>query len=186
MTPAGGRPTLPRDSVADETLAYVFDASMLSAFAVVGRLDLLEARYTGRAAWTIEVQDELTRGLAETPSLSDALTANWLGEPVRCLRVDEIERMRRRLGSGLRDRRHLGEAASIVVASSRGWILACDDRDAVTVARSENIRIITTAAILRACIQDSVIALDDAVQLLDAMIDLHGRRLPRLGRDDLR
>lgn len=88
---------------------YVFDSSVLSAFCVAGRLDLLENRYAGRTAWTIEVQDEIVRGLGEAPSLSDLLSAPWLGEPVRSFAVGEIERMRRRLGGGLRDRRHSGK-----------------------------------------------------------------------------
>lgn len=165
---------------------YVFDASVLSAFCVVGRLDLLEHRYAGQATWTIEVQDEIVRGLAGTPSLSDVLAASWLGELVRSFEVDEIERMRRRLGGGLRDRRHLGEAASIVVARRHGWILACDDRDAAVVARSDGVRAITTVAILSACVRDSVITPEAAAELLGDMIDVHGRRLPSLGAEYFR
>lgn len=163
---------------------YVFDSSVLSAFCVAGRLDLLENRYAGRTARTIEVQDEIVRGLGETPSLSDLLSAPWLGEPVRSFAVDEIERMRRRLGGGLRDRRHLGEAASIVVAREHGWTLACDDRDAVAVARSEGVPVVTTVAILQACVRDSVVTPEAAAELLADLIDLHGRRFPRLDAED--
>jgi hypothetical protein len=34
-------------------LGDIFDSSPLSAFCVVGRLDLLAARFTGRAQWAI-------------------------------------------------------------------------------------------------------------------------------------
>src|SRR6266540_480165 len=111
-------------------LGNIFDSSPLSAFCVVGRLDLLEARFTGRAQWTIEVYDEIARGVTDTPVLSDVLTAGWLPEPVRSLAVDEIERLRLALGGKARDRRHRGEAATIVVATAQGYSVVFDDRDA--------------------------------------------------------
>src|ERR1700693_5340715 len=96
----------------------IFDSSVLSAFAVVGQLDLLAARYDGRAHWTIEVYNEIDRGVADTPSLGPPLICPWLGEPIRSLAVVEIERVRQALGGRPRSRRHLGEAATIVVAAS--------------------------------------------------------------------
>jgi len=42
---------------------YVFDTTVLSNFAAAGRLDLLEKRYRGVAFTTIEVSDELRKGL---------------------------------------------------------------------------------------------------------------------------
>lgn len=166
-------------------LGNIFDSSPLSAFCVVGRLDLLEARYAGRAHWTIEVYDEVARGVADTPSLSDVLAATWLPEPIRSLAVVQIESLRTALGGKPRDRRHLGEAATIVVAEELGYVVVADDRDAVRLAQRRGLGTTSTVAILRDCVHSSLLSATDAHDLLYAMIDHHDRRLPRLGIGDL-
>ena len=55
-----------------------------------------------RAHWAVEIQDEILRGIKEIPRLSDVLTASWLGEPIGCLAVDEIEKIRFRPGGKAR------------------------------------------------------------------------------------
>ena len=42
---------------------YIFDTTVLSNFAAVGRLDLLRDRYHGRAFTTLDVADELRKGV---------------------------------------------------------------------------------------------------------------------------
>jgi predicted nucleic acid-binding protein len=42
---------------------YIFDTTVLSNLAAVGRLELLEKRYCRIALTTVEVSDELRRGL---------------------------------------------------------------------------------------------------------------------------
>ena len=42
---------------------YIFDATVLSTFATANRLPLLEARYRGVGFTTIEVSDELRKGV---------------------------------------------------------------------------------------------------------------------------
>ncbi len=42
---------------------YIFDTTVLSNFASTGRLDLLDTRYRGVAFTTVEVTDELRRGV---------------------------------------------------------------------------------------------------------------------------
>jgi predicted nucleic acid-binding protein len=42
---------------------YIFDTTVLSNLAAVGRLDLLEKRYGQVTLTTVEVSDELRRGL---------------------------------------------------------------------------------------------------------------------------
>jgi predicted nucleic acid-binding protein len=163
----------------------IFDSSPLSAFCAVGRLDLLEARFSGRAQWAIEVYDEIARGVPDTPVLSDVLTASWLPEAIRSLAVDEIERLRLALGGKARDRRHLGEAASIVIATAQGYVVVLDDRDATRLAQARGVGTTSTVAILREFVHAGVLTANDAQDLLYAMIDDHGRRLPRLGIGDL-
>lgn len=164
----------------------IFDSSVLSAFAVVGRLDLLEARYAGRAAWAIEVQAEIVRGLAVAPSLSAVLTAAWLGEPTRCLAVDEIERTRLALGGTSRDRRHHGEAASLVIAAQHGLVFAVDDRDATLLARARGTPTTGTIPILRASVRSGALTAQVALDLIIEMREQHARRLPDVTIDDLR
>jgi predicted nucleic acid-binding protein len=169
----------------NETPENIFDSSVLSTFCVVGRLDLLEERYGGQAHWTIEVYNEIDRGVAETPSLAEILIAPWLSEPIRSLAVVEIERIRLALGGRPRDRRHLGEAATIAVAIDCGYIVAIDDYDATQFARSAGLGTTTTIAILRDAVRRAVLSVEEAVALIDEMIDGHGRRLPRVGPTEL-
>lgn len=166
-------------------LGNIFDSSPLSAFCVVGRLDLLETRFTGRVQWTIEVYDEIARGVPDTPVLSDVLTASWLPEPIRSLAVVDIERLRFALGGKARDRRHLGEAATIVVAEAHGYVVAVDDRDATRLAHARGLGTTTTVAILRDCVHADLLTAAAAQDLLYSMIDDYDRRLPRLGIGDL-
>ncbi|GIW20827.1 MAG: hypothetical protein KatS3mg065_1123 [Chloroflexota bacterium] len=58
---------------------FVFDAGPLSAFARVGRLDLLGRRHAGRALWALEVRDEIARGVTRYPSLGQILDARLAG-----------------------------------------------------------------------------------------------------------
>lgn len=165
---------------------YIFDASVLSAFALVARLSLLEERYSGRATWTAEVYDELARGIGSYPSLASVLTAHWLGPPIHSFDVALVERIRLALGGKADDPyRHLGEAATLAAAIKRGYIVAVDDYDATRYAHRQGIDTINTIAILRALIRDAVMTSAAAEGLLTEMIDTHGRRLPSLSEDDL-
>jgi predicted nucleic acid-binding protein len=163
----------------------IFDSSPLSAFCVVGRLDLLAARFSGRALWTIEVYDEIARGVSDTPVLSDVLISSFLPEPIRSLAVDEIERLRLALGGKPRDRRHRGEAATVVVATAYSYTVVLDDRDATRLAQGRGLGTTSTVAILRECVHAGLLTPNEAHDLLYEMIDEHGRRLPRLGIGDL-
>ena len=159
---------------------------MLSSFAVVGRLDVLERRYAGRAHWCLEVQNEVLAGIASLPALGGIVGSPWLGDPLQSFAVDRIERIRQRLGGGFDDDRHRGEAATIVLAMDNDWIVATDDADATRLARVEGLRTITTPRILQACVKDGHLSPGKALALLEEMIDVHGRRLPRLVDDSFR
>lgn len=160
--------------------ACVFDSDVLRSFAVVDRLDLLERRYGAQARITIEVREEIASALPHEPALGAVLSGTWLFPPERSFAVDEIERIRLRLGGKARDRRHLGEAASIQVALERGWVLATDDRDATRLARAFGVSTTSTPAILRVCTRNSMISADEAFGLFSEMRDTHGRRLPEV------
>lgn len=99
------------------------DTCTLENFAVVDRLDLLKARFDGRAIWTATIKFEIERGLSSHPHLRRVLDAGWLGEP---LEVDgdlvTIDRVRRGLMDGKPPNKamdHLGEAEVIYLLGTR-------------------------------------------------------------------
>jgi predicted nucleic acid-binding protein len=108
---------------------YIFDTTVLSNLAAVGRLELLEKRYRGIALTTVEVGDELRRGLqAGYGYLESALRQIQSISPGGWLRIAAPE-------SGaehqLRGEFDLlldpGEACCLALAISRGLILVTDD-----------------------------------------------------------
>ena len=59
----------------------VFDTGPLSSFAVVARLDLLEAICAGHGSWPLSVQRELRAGARALPALACAYQVGFLGVP---------------------------------------------------------------------------------------------------------
>jgi predicted nucleic acid-binding protein len=169
---------------------FVFDAGPLSAFARVGRLDLLEARYAGRALWTVEVRDEIERGVAHHSSLQQILRATWLGEPVRMTdpeELREIERLRWALGGREHEpHRHRGEAATIVLARREGATAVLDDRDARRLAIALGVPLTGTLGILKSAVGNGLLDPEEAQSLLQHMIELGVRLPPGLGPHSLR
>ncbi|HWO16278.1 MAG TPA: hypothetical protein VNM89_06150 [Solirubrobacterales bacterium] len=162
---------------------WILETTVLSAFALAGRLDILRDRYTGRATWTIVVHDELVRGMHEEPRLGDALAADWLGEPQAVYDVERVEQFRMRFGGRPGDNRHLGEATCIVLAQQTDAGILLDDRDAKRVAEASGIATGTTISVLKGAVADGQISAQDAKDLVDELIDRYGRRLPRLSKE---
>ncbi len=109
----------------------VFDCCVVSNFALAGAMGILEGLYKGMAHITDFVAAEILRGIqaghARLGAVPEAVRAGWLRETG--LKTGEekhlFESLSRPLG--------LGEASSIAVAKSRGFVFASDDR----VARAE-------------------------------------------------
>lgn len=160
------------------TPGYLFETTVLSAFAIAGRLGNLETRYSSRAHWVDVVHAEIANGLSVVPALGDVLVATWLPPPIETFALADIERTRQLLGGHSRQpSKHLGEAASIVYALRGGLTLATDDRDAKRVAESCGCAVVTTVTILRACVADRQLTLTDANSMLASLVR-QGRRLP--------
>jgi predicted nucleic acid-binding protein len=162
---------------------WIFETTVLSAFALSGRLDILSGLYNGRAIWTIVVHDELMRGMLEEPLLGDAVAANWLGEPQPVFDHPRVESFRLRLGGRQGDERHLGEATCIALAEQIGAGILLDDRDAKRLAESLKIPTGTTISVLVVAVREGRVSADEASELLTDLIDRHGRRLPRLSAE---
>lgn len=162
---------------------WVVDSSVLSFFALAGRLDVLEGFCGGRATWTVVVQDELLRGLRSEPSLGDAAAAPWLGDPQPVFYLAEVEELRLRLGGRPSDLRHLGEATCIALAERIGAGILADDRDAKRLAESLGMATATSLSVLKWAVSRKHLSAQDASDLVAALIERHSRRLPRLPPD---
>ena len=100
---------------------YVFDTTVLSNFAAVGYVDLLEQRYRGVAYTTVEVSDELRKGLkagyAYLESILQGMERVDRGEWI-CILVPQLAD-ERRLRAEFDDRLGTGEASCLALPISR-------------------------------------------------------------------
>jgi predicted nucleic acid-binding protein len=172
----------------------LFDAGPLWSFAIVARLDILEARYAGRAGWTKEVRDEILRNSSSVSALQPILTAVWLGQPIDVGSLDpsrqlellrQVEIVRQTLtGARSHPRKNLGEASTIVAAVETNSIVAIEDGDGAAAARFRKLTVIRTDGILRECVALGELSCDEAWQVYQDMVN-GDRILPRLTRRQL-
>lgn len=128
---------MPKRSAA--TVTIVFDNTVLSNFAVVDRISLLEQRYRDKACTTLMVVEEVEKGLhagyehllSVEQALSPPHATGWLH--VFPLESDEEQAQYIELSSSLGP----GEAACLAVTIARGLALATDDLAARRRADSE-------------------------------------------------
>jgi predicted nucleic acid-binding protein len=153
----------------------LFDTCTLRNFAVVGRLDLLEKLYSGRAAWTDGTEYEVRRAIREAPTMASLLGAAWLGLPIVVGNLppaaQQVDRLRRAIGgNNLRGAEHLGEAQIIhhLLAAGSG-IIATDDRSATDYAARKGIATIDSVEILGDCFDAGLVGCPAAYQVLIAM-----------------
>ncbi len=164
----------------------IFDATVLSNFAAAGRSSLLEARYREAGFTTIEVSDELRRGVeAGYAYLTSALNQVETVSPGGWLRVltpssAEEHRLRTAFDRSLDP----GKASCLALAISRGLVLVTDDLAARRQAESEGVSLTGTLGILLALVRDETLPLSEANAMLGAMIRRHYRS-PVTRLDDL-
>jgi len=151
---------------------FIFDTTVLSTLAAVGRLDLLEKRYRTVGLTTVEVSDELRRGLqagyryleVALQQIQDISPGGWL-RIVAPESPDEHQ---------LRGEFDLlldpGEASCLALAISRGLILATDDLAARQLAHERNVPLTGTVGIMLALVRDGVLPLAEANAILAEMI----------------
>ncbi|MBN1641660.1 MAG: DUF3368 domain-containing protein [Anaerolineae bacterium] len=154
---------------------YIFDTTVLSNLAAVGRLDLLEKRYRPVGLTTVEVSDELRRGLqAGYGYLEDALQQIQSISPSGWLRIvapaSEAEHQLRGEFDLLLDP---GEASCLAMAISRGLVLVTDDLAARKLAQERDVPLTGTVGILLALVRNGSLSLTEANLTLAEMI---GRR----------
>ena len=156
---------------------YVFDTTVLSNFAAVGRLDLLERRYRGTAFTTLEVTDELRKGVKAGYAYLELVLADvdhedqerWIGVLV------PQSAHERRLRAEFDDRLGAGEASCLALAVSRELTLVTDDRAARQVAEERRVSVTGTVGILIKLVRASTLSLSEANALLADMIQYRYR-----------
>jgi predicted nucleic acid-binding protein len=163
--------------VPEARLVLVFDNTVLSNFAVVDRISLLEVLYSGNAFTTLMVADEIQRGLyagyQHLQSVQEVLNpphpTGWL----RILPLESAEEQA--LYIELITSFGAGEASCLAVASTRGFVLATDDLAARRAATRRNVRLTGTVGILIRLVREGHLPLAEANNLLAQMIALHYR-----------
>jgi predicted nucleic acid-binding protein len=152
---------------------YIFDTTVLSNLAAIGRLDLLEKRYRETGLTTVEVSDELRRGLqAGYGYLEDVLRQIQTITPGGWLRVavpkSAAEHRLRGEFDLLLDP---GEASCLALAISRGLILVTDDLAARRLAQERDVLLTGTVGILVVLVRDGILSLDEGNAMLAEMIE---------------
>lgn len=155
-----------------------FDSSVLSPFARARRLDVLE-RLTARHArvTTPAVLGEIDRAVAMYPDLATVRTASWLqvvhGDSVaELVTFDEFVRI---LGGSSRN---LGEASLLAWAKHAGGVAILDDHGAVNAAKSKQVPVRRSLALLCEGLQAHTVTMAEASAIIDDVQRLGGARLP--------
>lgn len=152
------------------TIALVFDNTPLSHFARAGRLDALEklaAPY--HCVMPAEVANELHGGLAEHPSLTKVLAAQWL-EVIELREVDEVvafARYKAELGGG--PDKNTGEAAVLGWTAVHGGIAIIDERAGTRIAQRDDIDVHGTMWLVANGVRSERLARPDAERIVDEL-----------------
>lgn len=146
---------------------YYFDTVTLSNFALSGRVDLLIVRYGWRAVITPQVLDEIADGIvAGYSQLREVETAvaggKFRGAEGFSARERNMYRERLRTLAP-------GEASCITLAQTRGGVVATDDRTARNTCFDSGVPVTGTIGILKACVLDGALSLQEADDVLRAM-----------------
>jgi len=163
-------PALPR-------LSLIIDTTVLSNFAAVGQVSLLERLYRGTACTTLMVLDEIRGGLDAgyefLQSARDALaipgSSGWL--PVLGMESSGEQTLYGELSPSL----GAGEASCLAVAITRELTLASDDLAARRVAIGRAVNLTGTLGILIRLVRESRLSFAEANAILARMIALRYR-----------
>jgi len=156
----------------------VANTTVISNFAAVGRLDLLQ-RIVKELHIPLEVYKEIKNGQAAGYTFYDDIeqfimpfsSEGWL----RLVTMDETELQ---LFAPLLSVLDHGEAACLAIAQNRGWGFLTDDRLARRQARAWNLPLSGTMGLLLLAVQDKLVTLDEGNDLLRQMMVVARYRAP--------
>ncbi|MBE3109096.1 MAG: hypothetical protein IMZ46_01065 [Acidobacteria bacterium] len=147
----------------------VIDTCVISNFALAGALGILEGLYRNKAYIIDIVSIEILRGIqsghARLEAIPKAVQAGWLKETG--LKLGKERELFETLSVSL----GLGEASSIAVAKSRGFVFASDDRMARAEAARLGVPLTGTLGILVKAVRAGVCDLEAADGYLGKMIE---------------
>jgi predicted nucleic acid-binding protein len=151
---------------------YIFDTTVLSNLAAVQYLELLAKRYRDAGSTTVEVSDELRKGLqAGYGYLQTALQQIDGIAPGGWIRILAPESAAEHHLRAQFDRvLDAGEASCLALAISRGLTLVTDDLAARQLAKERKVPLTGTLGILVALVRDGAISLAEANATLETMI----------------
>ncbi len=146
---------------------YYMDTVTLSNFALSGRLDLLIDRYGPRAVITPQVLDEIADGIvagySELHEVENAVAGGeFTGAGSFSAEERDIYREWLRILSP-------GEASCVTLAQTRVGVVATDDRTARNCCFDSGVAVTGTIGILKACVLDGVLSVQEADDVLRAM-----------------
>lgn len=152
--------------------AIVLDTSPLSHFSRAKHLDTLAALTADYDCFvTRAVIDELDRGTALHPRLSDATRLEWL----TVVRVDGLAELQafaeyaRRLGSGGRD---IGEASTLAWAETHRAIAILDERAGTRHGKERGVEVHGTLWLVADAVRTDRITAEAAETLIDGLRDV--------------
>lgn len=147
----------------------VIDTCVISNFALAGALGILEGLYRNKAYIIDIVSIEILRGIQSghnrLEAIPKAVQAGWLKETG--LKLGKERELFETLSVSL----GLGEASSIAVAKSRGFVFASDDRMARAEAARLGVPLTGTLGILVKAVRAGVCDLEAADGYLGKMIE---------------
>ncbi|MCD6516135.1 MAG: hypothetical protein J7L72_01725 [Candidatus Aminicenantes bacterium] len=147
----------------------IFDCSSLSNFALSDSLFILENLYKNSAFITNLVSAEILTGIQQGYSdlreIQKALRHGRLKEVI--LNSAKEKSLYEVLSVSLGH----GEASSIAVAKSRGFIFACDDRAARRESGLLSVKLTGTLGILKKAVKHQIVNLDEGHSILAKMIE---------------
>ena len=151
---------------------YIFDTTVLSNFAAAGKSELLAKRYGRRAFTTVEVVDEMIRGVKKGYSYLESIVQKIEIEGSNCwLRIlvpsSADEHLLRSQFDPFLDQ---GEASCLALATSREMIFATDDLAARRLSLERKISITGTLGVLIEMVQNEILSLKEANEVLSVMI----------------
>lgn len=160
----------------------ICNTTLISNFALVGRLDLLPPALGRSLFTTTEVIDEISAGVrAGYKHLIDVEALLVSGtSPFRTLALEPTELATLQ---EIRLRLHAGEASCLAIALHRGLVLGTDDLAARKIARKRAGPVIGTVGALVLC-RRGLLTLDQANDILRRLISL-GYRSPVSRLDSL-
>ncbi|MGL4338862.1 MAG: hypothetical protein ACRCSP_00350 [Rhodoglobus sp.] len=157
------------------------DTTALVTFTMMGRQDLLTSLLAGRGRWTVTIAAECRRssqepGLEGMTEFDNVLGDPWI--PLPAERTDTQLYRSRLAVAGDPDTRHLGEAETIAVVTSRGpkALFITDDLRARQLAHGAGVQTATTLDLLRISVRTKLLSEDTLMALLQ-LLAAQGRHL---------